>query len=142
MNWLLVSVFSITFVLLILSFLFSGAEIGLTLISRSQVNKLKIDSNKRAKIIDRLLSKKELTIGTILLGNTIINIACSVLFTLMFINLFGGESVFLSTIVMNKRSVFCYSAKCYQKLMPCKIPKNLHRFLLILCCFLSRFFLH
>ena len=65
MNWLLVSVFSITFVLLILSFLFSGAEIGLTLISRSQVNKLKIDSNKRAKIIDRLLSKKELTIGTI-----------------------------------------------------------------------------
>nr|CAD7417367.1 unnamed protein product [Timema poppensis] len=42
-----------------------GAEIGLTSISRSRVNKLKLDGNKRARIIDRLLNKKELTIGTI-----------------------------------------------------------------------------
>ncbi|AAW70662.1 DUF21 domain-containing protein [Wolbachia endosymbiont of Brugia malayi] len=108
MDWLLVSILSIIFVLLILSFLFSGAEIGLTSVSRSRVNKLKLDGNKRAKIIDHLLNKKELTIGTILLGNTIINITCSVLFTAIFINLFGNESVFLSTIVMT----FCILLFC------------------------------
>ncbi|QKX02718.1 DUF21 domain-containing protein [Wolbachia endosymbiont of Litomosoides sigmodontis] len=108
MNWLLVLILSVIFILLILSFLFSGAEIGLTSISRSLVNKLKLDGSKRAKMIDHLLNKKELTIGTILLGNTIINITCSVLFTAIFINFFGNESVFLSTIVMT----FCILLFC------------------------------
>lgn len=108
MDWLLVSILSVVFVLLILSFLFSGAEIGLTSISRSRVNKLKLEGNKRAKIIDRLLSKKELTIGTMLLGNTIINITCSALFTAILINFFGSEGVFLSTIIMT----FCILLFC------------------------------
>ncbi|NSM56771.1 HlyC/CorC family transporter [Wolbachia endosymbiont of Atemnus politus] len=108
MDWLLVSVSSIIFVLLILSFLFSGAEIGLTSISRSRVNKLKLDGNKRAKVIDHLLNKKELTIGTILLGNTIINITCSALFTAIVINFFGNEGVFLLTVTMT----FCILLFC------------------------------
>ncbi len=58
MGQLLILVLSIIFVLLILSFLFSGAEIGLTSISRSRVNKLKLDGNKKAKVIDHLLNKR------------------------------------------------------------------------------------
>ncbi|MDM8335281.1 HlyC/CorC family transporter [Wolbachia pipientis] len=108
MDWLLISILSIIFVLLVLSFLFSGAEIGLTSISRSQVNKLKLDGNKRAKVIDHLLNKKELTIGTMLLSNTIINITCSALFTAIFINFFGSEGIFLSTIIMT----FCILLFC------------------------------
>lgn len=94
--------------MLILSFLFSGAEIGLTSISRSRVNKLKLDGNKKAKVIDHLLNKKELTIGTILLGNTIINITCSALLTAIVINFFGNEGVFLLTITMT----FCILLFC------------------------------
>jgi Mg2+/Co2+ transporter CorB len=108
MDWLLASLLSVIFVLLVLSFVFSGAEIGLTSISRSRVNKLKLDGNTRAKIIDRLLNRKELTIGTILLGNTVINITCSALFTAIFINHFGNESIFLSTIIMT----FCILLFC------------------------------
>ncbi|WCR57892.1 HlyC/CorC family transporter [Wolbachia endosymbiont of Ctenocephalides felis wCfeJ] len=108
MDWLLISVLSIIFILLILSFLFSGAEIGLTSISRSRVNKLKLDGNKRAKVIDHLLSKKELTIGTILLGNTIINITCSALFTAIVINFFENEGVFFLTVMMT----FCILLFC------------------------------
>ncbi|GFT39971.1 acetylornithine aminotransferase [Nephila pilipes] len=85
-----------------------GAEIGLTSISRSRVNKLKLDGNKRARIIDRLLNRKELTIGTVLLGNTIINITCSAVFTAIFINLFGNEGILLSTIIMT----FCILLFC------------------------------
>ncbi|MGL9725297.1 MAG: HlyC/CorC family transporter [Wolbachia sp.] len=108
MDWLLISILSAIFFLLILSFLFSGAEIGLTSISRSRVNKLKLDGNKKAKIIDLLLNKKELTIGTILLCNTIINIICSALFIAIFINSFGSEGIFLSTIMMT----FCILLFC------------------------------
>ncbi|WP_168464378.1 HlyC/CorC family transporter [Wolbachia endosymbiont of Ctenocephalides felis wCfeT] len=108
MDWLLISVLSVILILLILSFLFSGAEIGLTSISRSRVNKLKLDGNKKAKIIDNLLNKKELTIGTILLGNTVINIACSALFTAIFINFFGNDGIFISTIIMT----FCILLFC------------------------------
>ncbi|MDF0607908.1 HlyC/CorC family transporter [Wolbachia endosymbiont of Onchocerca gibsoni] len=108
MSQLLILVLSIIFVLLILSFLFSGAEIGLTSISRSRVNKLKLDGNKKAKVIDHLLNKKELTIGTILLGNTIINITCSALLTAIVINFFGNEGVFLLTITMT----FCILLFC------------------------------
>lgn len=108
MGWLLISILSAIFFLLILSFLFSGAEIGLTSISRSRVNKLKLDGNKKAKVIDLLLNKKELTIGTILLCNTIINITCSALFTAIFINSFGSEGIFLSTIMMT----FCILLFC------------------------------
>ncbi|MDX5518474.1 MAG: CNNM domain-containing protein, partial [Wolbachia endosymbiont of Andrena agilissima] len=108
MDWLLVLVSSAIFVLLVLSFLFSGAEIGLTSISRSRVNKLKLDGNKKARVIDRLLNRKELTIGTVLLGNTIINITCSALFTAIFINLFGNEGILLSTIIMT----FCILLFC------------------------------
>lgn len=108
MDWLSISVLSIIFVLLILSFLFSGAEIGLTSISRSRVNKLKLDGNKRARIINHLLNKKELTIGTILLGNTIINITCSALFTAIAINFFGNEGIFLLTAMMT----FCILLFC------------------------------
>ncbi|MDD9331287.1 MAG: HlyC/CorC family transporter [Wolbachia sp.] len=108
MDWLLASLLSIVFILLVLSFFFSGAEIGLTSISRSRINKIKLSGDKRAKIIDRLLNRKELTIGTILLGNTIINISCSALFTAIFINLFGNEVIFLSTIIMT----FCILLFC------------------------------
>ncbi len=108
MGQLLILVLSIIFVLLILSFLFSGAEIGLTSISRSRVNKLKLDGNKKAKVIDHLLNKRELTIGTILLGNTIINITCSALLTAIVINFFGNEGVFLLTITMT----FCILLFC------------------------------
>ncbi len=108
MGQLLILVLSIIFVLLILSFLFSGAEIGLTSISRSRVNKLKLDGNKKAKVIDHLLNKNELTIGTILLGNTIINITCSALLTAIVINFFGNEGVFLLTITMT----FCILLFC------------------------------
>uniref|UniRef100_UPI002FD7652A HlyC/CorC family transporter n=1 Tax=Wolbachia endosymbiont of Pentidionis agamae TaxID=3110435 RepID=UPI002FD7652A len=70
-------------------------------VSRSQINKLKLHCNKKAKIINYLLHRKELTIGTILLLNTVINIASSVLSTVIFIKFFGSGGVFVSTLIMS-----------------------------------------
>lgn len=100
MDWLSIFLLSVIFLLLVLSFFFSGAEMSLTSMSRSRINKLKLSGNKRAKIIDHLLNKKELTIGTILLGNTIVNITCSALSTGIFINFFGNEGILISTVVI------------------------------------------
>ncbi|MBV0899571.1 MAG: HlyC/CorC family transporter [Wolbachia endosymbiont of Fragariocoptes setiger] len=100
MDWLSVFLLSTTIILLTLSLFFSGAEMSLTSISRSRINKLKLSGNKQAKVIDRLLNRKELTIGTILLGNTIIHITCSSLSTVMFIRIFGNEGILISTVVI------------------------------------------
>ncbi|WP_253300109.1 HlyC/CorC family transporter [Wolbachia endosymbiont of Chironomus riparius] len=100
MDWLSVLLLSIIFVLFIFSFFFSGAEISLTSVSRSRMNKLRLNGNKKAKIIISLLNKKELTIATILIGNTIINITCSALSTAIFIRFLGNEGIVISAIVI------------------------------------------
>lgn len=100
MDWISIFLLSVIFLLLVLSLFFSGAEISLTSVSRSRINKLKLSGNKKAKVINYLLNKKELTIGTILLGNTIVNITCSSLSTGIFIEIFGNEGIFISTIVI------------------------------------------
>ncbi|OEY87005.1 hypothetical protein BIY23_00730 [Wolbachia pipientis] len=98
----------VIFILLSLSLFFSGAETSLTSISRSYINQLKLTGNKRAKLIDDLLNKKELTIGTVLLGNTIINITCSALSTAIFIRFFGNEGIVISAVIMT----FCVLLFC------------------------------
>ncbi len=98
----------VVFVLLFLSFFFSGAETSLTSISRSCINKLKLDGNRKAKLVDDLLNKKELTIGTVLLGNTIINITCSALSTAIFMRFFGNEGIVISAVIMT----FCVLLFC------------------------------
>ncbi len=100
MDWLLIySLFGISF-LLSISFFFSGVETSLISVSQSRIHKLKLDGSKKAGIIEYLLSRKEVVLGAILFGNTIVNITSSALSTALFIRFFGNEGILLSTIVM------------------------------------------
>ena len=61
---------------------------------------LEQDGNRRARVVNYLLTIRERFIGAILLGNTLANIAASALATSMFLTLFGEEGVVYATIVM------------------------------------------
>lgn len=100
MDWLLVYSLVGIFSLLLVSFFLSGAETALTSVSQSRIHKLKLDGNKKAEIIEYLLSRKKIVLGTILLGNTVVNISASALSTAVFIRFFGNEGIFLSTALM------------------------------------------
>ena len=68
-------------VLLVLSAFFSGSETALTAASRPHMHALSRDGDRRARIVSELQKRQERTIGTILLGNNLVNILASALAT-------------------------------------------------------------
>ena len=95
------SIISIIF-LLALSGFFSSSETALTAASRARMHQLEQEGNTRAKRVNHLISDRESLIGTILLGNNLVNILASVIMTSLVTTLFGqnGMSLAIATAVM------------------------------------------
>lgn len=87
-------------VLLCMSAFFSASETALTAASRPLMHQLEQDGHARARIINRLLDRKERLIGAILLGNNLVNILASAIATSVLIGLFGDTGVVYATAVM------------------------------------------
>ena len=86
--------------LLVLSAFFSGSETALTAASRG---KLKARAEKGDKGADQALAitdDNERLIGSVLLGNNLVNILAASLATALFTRLFGESGVALATLVM------------------------------------------
>jgi Mg2+/Co2+ transporter CorB len=86
--------------LLALSAFFSGSETALTAASRARMHALEQEGNSRARLVNRLLAAPERIIGTVLLGNNLVNIMASALSTGVFIASFGEVGVAYATIMM------------------------------------------
>ena len=89
-------------VLLAMSGFFSGSETALTAASRARMHQLEKEGDKRAAAVNRLIADRERLIGSILLGNNLVNILASVLATSLFTLLFGpgGVALAMATAVM------------------------------------------
>lgn len=87
-------------VLLLLSAFFSGSETALTAASRPLIHQLERTGNRRAGIVKRLQHSSDRLIGTILLGNNLVNILASALATSALITLFGQAGVVYATLAM------------------------------------------
>ncbi len=88
------------FVLLVLSAFFSGSETALTAASRA---KLRAKADKGARGAQRALDiteDNERLIGSVLLGNNLVNILAASLATSLFTRAFGDSGVALATLVM------------------------------------------
>ena len=86
--------------LIVLSAFFSGSETALTAASRARMHALELEGNQRARAVNSLLAAPERIIGTVLLGNNLVNILASALSTSLLIGLFGEVGVAYATIVM------------------------------------------
>ena len=82
--------------LLALSGFFSGSETALTAASRARMHQLEQDGDADAKRVNTLIEDRESLIGTILLGNNLVNILASVLMTALVTNLFGNSAASLA----------------------------------------------
>lgn len=87
-------------VLLFLSAFFSGSETALTAASRPLMHQLEQGGDTRAKLVNVLHERKERLIGTILLGNNLVNILASALATSALITLFGETGIAYATLGM------------------------------------------
>ncbi len=86
--------------LLILSGFFSGSETALTASSRGQLKSRAEKGSKGAERALKLTEDSERLIGSILLGNNLVNILATSLATAMFTRVFGESGVALATLVM------------------------------------------
>jgi Mg2+/Co2+ transporter CorB len=77
----LIALAPIVFGLLAISALFSAAETALTGASRGRMHQLERDGDSAAGRVNKLLSDQETMIGSVLLGNNLINILASALTT-------------------------------------------------------------
>jgi Mg2+/Co2+ transporter CorB len=96
-DWIAVAVFLIC---LVLSFFFSGSETAMTASSRATILRLAQSGDRKAGIVNRLLSARERLIGAVLLGNNAVNILASALATSIFLLWFGDVGVLYATVVM------------------------------------------
>ncbi len=86
--------------LLVLSALFSGSETALTAASRGKLRARADKGSRRAEQALEITEDSERLIGSVLLGNNLVNILAASLATALFTRLFGDGGVALATLVM------------------------------------------
>jgi len=87
-------------VLLGLSAFFSGSETALMALSRLRLRHLAETKPKRANIVEHILKEPEKLIGTILLGNNLVNVAMSAIATAIAISIWGVRGIAYVTALL------------------------------------------
>ena len=90
----------VLFVLLGFSAFFSGSETALMAISKLRLGHLAETMPVRVKLVERILKKPERLIGTILLGNNLVNVAMSAIATALAISFWGERGIIYVTLVL------------------------------------------
>jgi Mg2+/Co2+ transporter CorB len=86
---------------LLLSAFFSASETAFTAASRSRILVLEKGGDRRARLVNRLLAIRERFIGTVLIGNNIVNIGVSAFATSVLVAIFGDGGAIYATIIMS-----------------------------------------
>jgi Mg2+/Co2+ transporter CorB len=83
-----------------MSAFFNMSETGLTAASRARIHALDQEGNAKAKLVNRLLSEPEKMIGTVLLGNTLVDVLAASLASALAIRLVGEVGVVYATAIV------------------------------------------
>ena len=89
----LFTLFFFLLLLLVLSGFFSASETSMMAINRHRLNHLVRKGNKSAKLAALLLGKVDQLLGSILLGNTLLNVAAATLAEIIILRLYGHNEV-------------------------------------------------
>jgi Mg2+/Co2+ transporter CorB len=93
-----IAIIIVAIVLLIaLSAFFNGSETALTAASRARMHALEQEGNAKAKLVNRLLRSPEKMIGTILIGNTLVDVLAAALASGLAVMLVGDVGVVYAT---------------------------------------------
>lgn len=87
-------------VLLVLSAFFSSSETALTAVSRPIMHQLEHEGSRTARLVNHLIATRDRLIGTILVGNNLVNILASALATSTLTTMFGEAGIIYATAGM------------------------------------------
>ncbi len=85
-------------VLILLSAFFSSSETGMMSLNRYRLKHLSKEGNKSAKRASRLLERPDRLLGTILVGNNIVNILAASIATIVAVRIWGDAGIAIATI--------------------------------------------
>ncbi|MEM6422172.1 MAG: CNNM domain-containing protein, partial [Pseudomonadota bacterium] len=91
---------AVIILLLCLSGFFSGSETALTAVDRATMHQLAAKGSRGAATALKLTDNNERLIGSILLGNNLVNVLATALATIFFTSLLGDTGVAYATLVM------------------------------------------
>ncbi len=96
------ALFGILLVLLICSAFFSGSETSMMAINRYRLNTLMRKGNRSAKLVNHLLGKVDKLLGSILLGNTLVNVAAAAVTNIIVLRIYGQDdlAILLGTLAL------------------------------------------
>lgn len=96
------TLFGILVVLLVCSGFFSGSETSMMAINRYRLNSLVRKGNRSAKLVNALLGKIDKLLGSILLGNTLVNVAAAALVNIIILRMFGQNdwAILMGTLAL------------------------------------------
>lgn len=100
MDVFLAATLAIIVLLLALSAFFSGSETALTAASHPIMHQRELAGDRRAILVNRLRRDKERLLGSILIGNNLVNILASVLATYALTEIFGDAGLAYATLAM------------------------------------------
>jgi len=83
----------ILLLLLIFGAWFSAAETSMMAINRYRLNALVRKGSKSAKLTSRLLAKVDKLLGSILFGNTLLNVAAAAVTNMFILRVFGASEL-------------------------------------------------
>lgn len=87
-------------ILIMASGFFSASETALMSLSRIRIRQMQEEGVKGVKLVEKLTENSGKLLGSILVGNNVVNIAATSISTLLFTKKFGAQGVALATTVM------------------------------------------
>jgi Mg2+/Co2+ transporter CorB len=94
------TLYTVLFILIVLSGFFSSSETGLMAINRYRLKHLANTGHRGARLAQKLLTRPDRLIGLILLGNNMVNILAASIATVIAMRIFGANGIWISTLVM------------------------------------------
>ncbi len=109
------TLFTALLIILICSGFFSASETSMMAINRYRLNHLVRKGNKSAKLTAKLLAHTDKLLGSILLGNTLLNVAAATLAEIIVLRMFGHDN---STALLIGSLTVTFTILVFSEIMP------------------------
>ena len=104
---------------------FSAAETSMMAINRYRLNSLIRKGNKSAKLTSRLLAKVDKLLGSILFGNTLLNVAAAAVTNVVIMRLFGAGELTLLLGTLGITFVLLVFSEIMPKILAASHPERI-----------------
>ncbi len=104
---------------------FSAAETSMMAINRHRLNSLIRKGSKSAKLTSRLLAKVDKLLGSILFGNTLLNVAAAAVTNIVVMRLFGADELTLLLGTLGITFVLLVFSEIMPKILAASHPERI-----------------